>query len=102
MTRARRLRANWPALLLPVLAAEMSACVRFHLRFTAAPWLAGLLALAVVAVVAAPAAAARIAPFALFGYGFLGLLVAHAPADVAATAHCLYGRRGRRVGAAHR
>jgi signal transduction histidine kinase len=73
-SRAKRLRANWPALLLPALAAEMLSMFRFHDH---APWLL-LLAAAVVFAAAKPALAARIAPFALFGYGFLGFLVAHA------------------------
>jgi signal transduction histidine kinase len=73
-TYAERLRANWPALLLPALAAEMLSMFRFHNH---APWL--LLFVATVVLAAAkPALAARIAPFALFGYGCLGLLVAHA------------------------
>jgi signal transduction histidine kinase len=71
---ARRLRANWPALLLPALAAEMLSMFRFHDH---APWLL-LFAVAVVFAAAKPAVAARIAPFALFGYGCLGLVIAHA------------------------
>jgi signal transduction histidine kinase len=74
VTAAQRLRANWPALLLPALAAEMVSMFRFHDR---APWLL-LFAVAVVFAAVKPAAAARIAPFALFGYGCLGLLIAHA------------------------
>jgi signal transduction histidine kinase len=74
VTAARRLRANWPALLLPALAAEMVSMFRFHDH---APWLL-LFAVAVVFVAVKPALAARIAPFALFGYGCLGLLIAHA------------------------
>ena len=73
VTRAKRLRANWPALLLPALAAEMLGMFRFHSH---APWLL-LLAVTVVLVAARPAFAARIAPFALLGYGFLGVLIAH-------------------------
>jgi signal transduction histidine kinase len=42
-----------------------------------APWFEVSLTLAVLAVVFVPAAVVRVAPFALFGYGFLGLLVAH-------------------------
>jgi signal transduction histidine kinase len=77
-TWPRRLRANWPALLLPVLAAEMSGLVQSHPGVSwAVPWSVLLLALAAAAVVLAPAAAARIAPFALFGYGCVGLVVAH-------------------------
>jgi signal transduction histidine kinase len=74
LTAAKRVRANWPALLLPALAAEMLSMFRFHDH---APWLL-LLAVTMVFAAAKPAAAARIAPFALFGYGCLGLLVAHA------------------------
>ena len=70
----RRLRANWPALLLPALAAEMLSMFRFHDH---APWLL-LFAVTVVFAAAKPAVAARIAPFALFGYGCLGLVIAHA------------------------
>jgi signal transduction histidine kinase len=77
-TWPRRLRAHWPALLLPVLAAEMIGLVRSHPGVSwAVPWLVLLLPLAVAAAALAPAAAARIAPFALFGYGCVGLLVAH-------------------------
>jgi signal transduction histidine kinase len=74
VTQARRLRANWPALVLPALAAEMLSMFRFHDH---APWLL-LVAVTAVFVMARPAVAARIAPFALLGYGFLGFLVAHA------------------------
>jgi signal transduction histidine kinase len=74
VTAARRLRANWPALLLPALAAEMLSMFRFHDH---APWLL-LFAVTVGFAVARPALAAKIAPFALFGYGFAGFLVAHA------------------------
>ncbi len=74
MTQTRRLRANWPALVLPALAAEMLSMFRFHGH---APWLL-LFAVTAVFVMAKPAVAAKIAPFALFGYGFAGFLVAHA------------------------
>jgi signal transduction histidine kinase len=74
VTLAKRLRANWPALVLPVLAAEMLSMFRFHDH---GPWLV-LFAIAVGFVVTKPAVAAKVAPFALFGYGFLGFLVAHA------------------------
>jgi signal transduction histidine kinase len=70
----KRLRAHWPALVLPALAAELLSMFRFHDH---APWLV-LLAVTAGYAVAKPAVAARIAPFALFGYGFLGFLVAHA------------------------
>jgi signal transduction histidine kinase len=74
VTQTRRLRANWPALVLPALAAELFSMFRFHDQ---APWLL-LFAVTVVFIAAKPAAAARIAPFALLGYGILGVLVAHA------------------------
>jgi signal transduction histidine kinase len=74
VTQAQRLRANWPALVLPALAAEMLSMFRFHDH---GPWLV-LFAVTMGFVVAKPAAAARIAPLALFGYGFLGFLAAHA------------------------
>src|SRR5262249_37639391 len=73
-TYAQRLRANWPALVLPALAAEMLSMFRFHNQ---APWLL-LLAVTAGFIVAKPAAAAKIAPFALLGYGLAGFLVAHA------------------------
>jgi signal transduction histidine kinase len=74
VTQARRLRANWPALVLPALAAELLSMFRFHDH---APWLM-LLAVSMGFVVAKPALAAKVAPFALLGYGLLGFLVAHA------------------------
>jgi signal transduction histidine kinase len=76
--RPGRLRANWPALLLPVLVGEVIGLVHPHRSASwAVPGLVAVLALAVTVTVLAPAAAARIAPFALFGYGCAGLLVAH-------------------------
>jgi signal transduction histidine kinase len=78
VTQAQRLRANWPALLLPVLAAEMICLVLPHKTASwAMPGLGVVLALAAAVTVLAPAAAARMAPFALFGYGCVGLIVAH-------------------------
>jgi signal transduction histidine kinase len=78
VTRAKRLSAHWPALLLPVLVVELIGLGHAHPRSAwAAPWLEVALGLAVLAVAFVPAAAARVAPFALFGYGFVGLLVAH-------------------------
>ena len=50
VTRASRLRAHWPALLLPALAAEMLSMFRFHDH---APWLL-LLAVTVVFAAAMP------------------------------------------------
>ncbi len=74
----KRLRAHWPALLLPVLAVEMICLTQsHHVASWALPSLVVVLALAVLAVLLVPAAAARVAPFALFGYGCIGFLVAH-------------------------
>jgi signal transduction histidine kinase len=78
VTPAKWLRANWPALLLPALAAEAIGLTRPHVTTAwATPWLEVVLALTVAAVVFVPAAAARVVPFALFAYGFAGLFVAH-------------------------
>jgi signal transduction histidine kinase len=78
-TPMKRLRAHWPALLLPVLGAEMICLVQsHHVASWTMPALVLVLALAVAVTVLAPAAAARIAPFALFGYGCIGFLVSHA------------------------
>jgi signal transduction histidine kinase len=75
---AKWLRAYWPALLLPAVVAELIGLVRPHAGTTwATPWLEVALGLAVAAVLFVPAAARRVAPFALFGYGLIGLLVAH-------------------------
>jgi signal transduction histidine kinase len=76
VTQARRLRANWPALVLPAIAAEMLTMFQFHDEQQRL-WLA-LFAAAVVIALAKPAMAAKSAPFVLFGYGFLGFLIAHA------------------------
>jgi signal transduction histidine kinase len=77
-TPAKWLRSHWPALLLPALVVELIGFGHTHPRFDwAAPWLEVALALAVLAAVFVPAAAVRVAPFALFGYGFAGLFVAH-------------------------
>jgi signal transduction histidine kinase len=74
VTHARQLYANWPALVLPALGAEMTGMFRFHDH---APWLL-LFAVAAAFAVTKPALAAKVAPFALFGYGILGFLVTHA------------------------
>jgi signal transduction histidine kinase len=75
---AKWLRAHWPALLLPAVVAELIGLGHDHAGSAwAMPWLEVALGLAVVAVVLVPVAVARVAPFALFGYGFYGLLVAH-------------------------
>ena len=72
VTYGRLLRASWPALLLPALAAEMVSMFRFH---HPGPWLV-LCAVAVVFVAVRPALAAKLAPLALFVYGCLGFPVA--------------------------
>jgi signal transduction histidine kinase len=70
--RAGRLRANWPALLLPALAAEMVSMFRFH---HPQPWMV-LFGATVLFAAARPGLAAKIAPYALFGYACLGFLAA--------------------------
>jgi signal transduction histidine kinase len=78
-TRANRLRSDWPALLLPVPVAGVTALVWSHqLASSAMPELAVLLLVSVVAAFVWPSVAAKIAPFAWFGYGCLGFLVAYA------------------------
>lgn len=78
VTRPRRLRANWPALVLPAVVAGMIALFRTHQATSGAvAGLEAVLWLAVALTVLAPAAAARIAPYALFCYGCAGLLSAH-------------------------
>jgi signal transduction histidine kinase len=78
VTRVKWLRAHWSAPLLPALVVELACFTNRHSRFDwTAPWLQASLVLAVLAVVFVPAAVVRVAPFALFGYGFLGLFVAH-------------------------
>jgi signal transduction histidine kinase len=78
VTQAKRLRAHWPALLLPVLVVEMIGLAHPHRSSSwAMPMLVVILGLTVAAVALVPAIAAKVAPFALFGYGFAGLLVAH-------------------------
>jgi signal transduction histidine kinase len=67
----RSLRANWPALLLPLVAAGT-------LGLTASPWPELVVTLAVILTVAAPRESARIAPYALFAYGVYGLYLMHA------------------------
>jgi signal transduction histidine kinase len=79
VTWLRRMRLNWPAVVLPAVAAEMIPLFRGH-HTTSGAVAAGLEAvlwLAVALTVLAPAAAARIAPFALFCYGCAGLLSVH-------------------------
>jgi signal transduction histidine kinase len=78
VTPVRWLRAYWPALLLPALVVDLAGLGHTHPRFNwMAPWFEVSLVLTVLAVVFVPAAVVRVVPFALFGYGFLGLFVAH-------------------------
>jgi signal transduction histidine kinase len=78
VTLAKRLRAHWPALLLPVLVVELIGLVHPHRSSSwATPLLAVMAVLAVVAAVLAPVVVAKVAPFALFSYGFAGILMAH-------------------------
>ena len=78
VTQAKRLQRNWPALLLPVLVVELIGLVHPHRSSSWATLLLAVIAvLAVVAAVLAPAVTAKVAPFALFGYGFTGILIAH-------------------------
>ena len=66
----RRLRANWPALLLPLLAAGT-------LGLFGGPLLWLLVILTVFLAALAPAESAKIAPFALFAYGAYGIFLMH-------------------------
>jgi signal transduction histidine kinase len=66
----RGLRANWPALLLPLVAVGT-------LGLTASKWPWLVIVLAVILAVVAPREAARIAPYALFAYGAYGLYLMH-------------------------
>jgi signal transduction histidine kinase len=65
-----RLRANWPALLLPLVAAGT-----LGLFDTQLPQLMVILALLLAAL--APKESAKLAPFAFFGYGAYGVFLAH-------------------------
>jgi signal transduction histidine kinase len=78
VTRAKRLRANWPALLLPV---PVAGLIGLAWSPQMAPWampvLVVLVALAVAAALRFPSVAAQAAPFAWFGYGCLGFVIAY-------------------------
>jgi signal transduction histidine kinase len=67
----KQLRANWPALLLPLMAVDMFGLLLHHnlslLLLIVAVFLAALM----------PVISARIAPFALFAYGAYGLYLMH-------------------------
>jgi signal transduction histidine kinase len=62
------LRANWPALLLPLVAADT-------LALFGGPWPLLLVIAAVLITLLAPAESARIVPFALFAYGAYGFFL---------------------------
>jgi signal transduction histidine kinase len=68
--RLRSLRAHWPAVLLPLVAAGA-------VRLTASSWPQMAIILALILAVAAPRDSARIAPYALFAYGGYGLYLMH-------------------------
>ena len=78
VTQGKPLRANWPALLLPVPVAGLIGLVWSHsMASWAMPVLVVLIALAVAAALLFPSVAAKAAPFAWFGYGCLGFVVAY-------------------------
>jgi signal transduction histidine kinase len=66
----RRLRANWPAVLLPLVALGTRG-------LTASAWPELVIVLALILVVVAPREGAAIAPYALFAYGAYGLYLMH-------------------------
>ena len=66
----RSLRANWPAVLLPLVALGT-------LGLTASKWPELVIVLVVILTVAAPRESAKIAPYALFAYGAYGLYLMH-------------------------
>jgi hypothetical protein len=66
----RRLRANWPAVLLPLVAVGTRG-------LTASAWPELVVVLALILVVVAPSEGAAIAPYALFAYGAYGLYLMH-------------------------
>jgi signal transduction histidine kinase len=66
----RSLRANWPALLLPLLAGGA-------LGLTASKWPELVIILLLILVIVAPRESAKMAPYALFAYGAYGLYLMH-------------------------
>jgi signal transduction histidine kinase len=66
----RRLRANWPAVLLPLVAVGTRG-------LTANTWPELVIVLALILVVVAPRKGAAIAPYPLFAYGAYGLFLMH-------------------------
>jgi signal transduction histidine kinase len=66
----RRLRANWPAVLLPLVALGAR-------DLTASTWPELVIVLALILVAVAPREGAAIAPYALFAYGAYGLYLMH-------------------------
>jgi hypothetical protein len=78
----RRLRANWPALLLPLVTVGALAVFRLLLRGGAdqisGAWPASLAVVsASLVAILAPEIGARIAPFAVLAFGVLGLYLVH-------------------------
>jgi signal transduction histidine kinase len=69
-SRLASLRANWPAVLLPLVAVGT-------LGLTAGRWPVLMIAVTLILTVAAPRESARIAPYALFAYGAYGLYLMH-------------------------
>ena len=67
----RQLRANWPALLLPLVAVGT-------IGIAGPPWPLLLVGLTLILALLAPRESARIAPFVVFAYGAYGLWLAHA------------------------
>ena len=67
----RLARANWPALLLPLLAADTAG-------IAGPPWPLLLAILALILALLAPREAATLAPFALLAYGAYGFFLMHA------------------------
>ena len=66
----RSLRANWPAVLLPLVAVGT-------LGLTASKWPELVIVVVVILTVVAPRESAKIAPYALFAYGAYGLYLMH-------------------------
>jgi signal transduction histidine kinase len=86
--RLRALRADWPALLLPVIAVGTLGLI------DGSPFLLLLVIVSAIVAPLAPKGGAKIVPFAFFGYGAYGVLLAHF-LETGALAHFL------QTGAAH-
>jgi signal transduction histidine kinase len=66
----RAVRANWPALVLPLVAVDTLGVV-------GSPWPLLLVILTLILATVAPKESAKIAPFALFAYGAYGFILMH-------------------------